>query len=948
MLISRNAPTKSRTNSNAALKKLRLSSLASVLGLRNHGAASAVAQSLQKNIALRGVNSTLLTMFPVVSETVTAYAWKNYLASEVVAQANLTAEMKTRLVADLLPMARFELTSEFSDTPANWASRVATSLDQVTVMSKNTLETFKTVSAVGLRQAEKTSVIKAVKDANKTRFDALATMKYNFSGVSQKAPVAVVTEKQIKERERIMKFYLNAHAELATQHQSVLYERVLKDSGNFEARRLVKRWETRSELRAPIFSNICKSTFGQLQPSEFTTGTRVVLEKRQTHLTAISPNAYTRVGTGGVVTGAPHMGHFGAQLEQIGRRTYAGQDLGTSATPRRMLSAIMRSRNFNIRRTFQFHSNFGTRSPNRVSHMTFMIREETRIMSMMTWDPALQNTHAKRFGLANKTLRDVVRVFDGFILNSNSLNTTAIQRLRTGMRKIRAVQRRKRWIFRRTKNHSWTNGFTAARSLQAPYNRRLRLAGRRSSVPGFLLVTPASFHRTRQSRIHYFRNQPYFKRRYRIYERREERRAGHGDEVYRKQSRAKASYGAFVGAFGAGLSIILNPIAQNGTSTRGVARKLLAKLREYRLFRQYTNHDISHGCRNGSKFRQLRTSLTQLRDRYFDHHFYKNTRATKLMERVNLQSNKKTSTPLSRAYTNLLYDTRVSDMLGKYKNSNWRQMLTLLKVEQEHHMGTIADSEQVANQQIELKADVKQVVSMMGATREVEFKDVPDLNSADLANKIEFKLGLRNRMRERDSSRFYPDWSNMIKKRSTTQLPMHYGVIASGAGDVRTGLGRFSATNVNYKAANRLSSNVPAGVKLPTTSPLNNRRFARNLRSLALLKTYNSKGAGFKARRAAKRSAAISAVLKSTALLDNLLLVLNNPKNLRPLTIADISMMVVRYVKPQLDKSQRITAAPMVQADYFAFKSRADAINPPRPSGTCYMPLVLLENATPH
>ena len=936
-----------KKNAGMALKTLRVSSLAAVLGLRNHKAASAVANAMQKNIAGRGVNSTLLSMFPVVSETVTAYAWKNYLASEVVSQAPLTVEMKTRLIGDLLPMARFELTSEFSDTPANWAARVASSLDQVTVMSKNTLDTFKTVSTEGLEYAVKETLSKSAKVNSSARFVPLTAAKYNFNGISSKAPIATVSESQLKSRERIMKFYLNAHAELATKHQSVLYERVLKDSGNFEARRLIKRWDNRSEGRSPLFSNLRKSTFGQMQTPVMTTSSSVALEERQSYLTTAPVSSYNRVGLGGVVVGASHMGHFGSQLQQTGRRVYAGQDLGVSATPRRMLSAIMRSRNFNIRRTYQFHSNFGMRSPNRVSHMTFMIREETRVMSMMTWDPALQNTHAKRFGLVNKTLRDVVRVIDGLILNAGPVNTTAIQRLRTGMRKIRAAQRRKRWIFRRTKNHSWTNGFTAARSLQAPYNRRLRLAGRRSSVPGYLLVTPASFHRTRQSRIHYFRNQPYFKRRYRIYERREERRAGHGDEVYRKQSRAKASYGAFVGAFGAGLSIILNPIAQNGISTRGIARTLLAKLREYRMFRQYTNHDISHGCRNGSKFRELRTRLTQLRERYFEHHFYKNARAGKLDARINRQNIKTSLTPIKRAYSSLLYDTRVSDMLGKHNNSNWRQMLNLLKLEQNQHMSNSADCEELAQHQYDLKADVKQVVSMMGAVPEAEFKNVPDLNGADLANKIEYKLALRSRMREKSGARFYPDWCNFIKKRSSTRMPLNYGQIAAGAGDAPTHLGRFSESNVNYKTSHQ-ALGVSATSNLPTKlHQTNKRRFARNQRSFALLKTYNSKGAAFIKRRGVKRSSAIASVLKSTQLLDNLLLVLNNPKNLRPLSIADISMMVVRYVKPQLDKAHRVTAAPLVQADYFAFKSRTDAINPPRPAGSCYMPLALLENATP-
>jgi hypothetical protein len=252
----------------------------------------------------------------------------------------------------------------------------------------------------------------------------------------------------------------------------------------------------------------------------------------------------------------------------------------------------------------------------------------------------------------------------------------------------------------------------------------------------------------------------------------------------------------------------------------------------------------------------------------------------------------------------------------------------------------------MAQQQIELKADVKQVVSMMGAVNEAEFKNVPDLNGADLANKIEYKLALRSRMREKDNGRFYADWCNIIKKRSTTDMPMNYGLISSGAGDARTQLGRFSAININYKTAHRPAV-VRAHNKLTTTFASVNRSFARNQRSVALLKTYKSKAAAFKSSRAAKRSAAIGAVLNSTQLLDKLLLALNNSQNLRPLAIADISMMVVRYVKPRLEKSHRVTAAPLVQADYFTFKSRTDAINPPRPSGSCYMPLALLDNATP-
>jgi len=934
------------SNSRAALKKLRMSALASVLGLRNHTVASTVAKALQKNIASRGVNSALLTMFPVVSEAVTSYAWKNYLASEVVSQATLTPEMQTRLFADLLPMARFELSSEFSDTPANWASRVATSLDQVTVMSKNTLETFKGISNEGGAYAVQQAMVKSTRVQDTNRFNNLVTSKYAAAGLASHAQMPIVTEAQLKERERIMAFYLNAHAQLAVQHQSVLYERALKDSGSFEARRLIKRWESSSETRTPLFSGVCKTSFVDLKPSTYVTGTQVVFEKRRAYFTTTPVKSYNRVGLSGVVTGASHMGHFGSQMQQVGPRVYAGQDLGISATPRRMLSAIMRSRNFNIRRTFQLYGNFGMASPNRVANMTHMVREETRVMSMITWDPALQNTHAKRFGLVNQTLRDVVRVIDGLVLNANPVNTTAIQRLRTGMRKIRAVQRRKRWIFRRTKNHSWTNGFTAARSLQAPYNRRLRLAGRRSSVPGFLLVTPASFHRTRQSRIHYFRDQPYFKRRYRIYERREERRAGHGDEVYRKQTRAKASYGAFVGAFGAGLSIILNPIAQNGVSTRGISRKLLNKLREYRLFRQYTNNDISHGCRNGSKFRELRASLTQLRDRYFDHHMFKNARASKFNARMSRQFAKASSSPLKRAYENLLYDVRLSDVLGKRKNSQWRTALELLKIEQVQHMSNILDSEHAAKQQLELRADVKQVVSMMEDKGEVKLKDLPDLNGADLAQQIEYKLALRARMRENDSTRFQPDWRNIIKNRSTKLLPSQHGVVGSGAGDFSSPTVRFALPTVNYNhATNRFKGE--SAIKGAVFKEKHERRFARNLRSLALLKTYKSKGISSRVARSAKRSAAISGVLKSTALLDNLLLLLNSPKNLRPLAIADISMMVVRYVKPNLMKAHRITAAPAVQADYFAFKSLKDAISPMACAGSCYMPLVMLENGTP-
>lgn len=312
--------------------------------------------------------------------------------------------------------------------------------------------------------------------------------------------------------------------------------------------------------------------------------------------------SYNRLGLGGVKLGAPHMSHFGAHLQAFfGGKGGYGQPLGISATAPRMIAALLRRRLFNP----MFHRHLGLdpfRRATRAANARRFYREERHFASLLTWNPAIRATHAKRFGLVNKFPRDVVNIFQHIVRR----RATRI-RLRKGINRIRKTLRRKRRLFRRRrKPGTWVTGFTRFRLRQRRLNRFKRFGYRRSRAPGFLFAHQASFRRTRKTRLHFFKTAQYFKRRYRDYVRRDERRGGYNDVYYRRHARVRNFYGVQVGAFGAGLSIRLRPMSSRTSKRRGV--------RNHKFRRQLKRfHYLSRSKRNRRKWRAKGVQLYQAR-----------------------------------------------------------------------------------------------------------------------------------------------------------------------------------------------------------------------------------------------------------------------------------------------------------------------------------------------
>jgi len=179
--------------------------------------------------------------------------------------------------------------------------------------------------------------------------------------------------------------------------------------------------------------------------------------------------------------------------------------------------------------------------------------------------------------------------------------------LRKGMSRIRKTLRRKRRLFRRRrKPGTWVTGFTRFRLRQRRLNRFKRFGYRRSRAPGFLFAHQASFRRTRKTRLHFFKTAQYFKRRYRNYVRRDERRGGFNDVYYRRHARARNFYGVQVGAFGAGLSMRLRPMSSRTSKRRGV--------RNHKFRRQLKRfHYLARSKRNRRKWRTKGMELYRTR-----------------------------------------------------------------------------------------------------------------------------------------------------------------------------------------------------------------------------------------------------------------------------------------------------------------------------------------------
>jgi len=152
------------TTASVVFKNLRGAALVAALGVRypafavNFARARSAATDLKDLTALAPKAAN--TMFPLADKSLTALGWKSYLAAEVVSQSvELTPEMRTRLIYDLLPNARFELSAGESDTPSNWAARVVSSLGKVNVLDKNRVTEFKKVAPAKLHSVSAKGVV---------------------------------------------------------------------------------------------------------------------------------------------------------------------------------------------------------------------------------------------------------------------------------------------------------------------------------------------------------------------------------------------------------------------------------------------------------------------------------------------------------------------------------------------------------------------------------------------------------------------------------------------------------------------------------------------------------------------------------------------------------------------------------------------------------------------
>lgn len=133
-------PSSTVVNSRNRLKNLRSAALVSALGARYPHRSVGLASALGASSASAGLRvvDLLPNMFPVAQSAFVAPAWRKYLAAEVAATAETrTALARTRLVSELFPQTRFEVSSVSADTPANWAARAVYAVSKSVLLSRN-------------------------------------------------------------------------------------------------------------------------------------------------------------------------------------------------------------------------------------------------------------------------------------------------------------------------------------------------------------------------------------------------------------------------------------------------------------------------------------------------------------------------------------------------------------------------------------------------------------------------------------------------------------------------------------------------------------------------------------------------------------------------------------------------------------------------------------------
>lgn len=960
------------------LGSLRKSTLASVIGIRNTTKAELISASL-KNTDWTNVNAKAISAnFPLAEGTMTAAAWRTYLASEVVSVNALSAEMEVRMVSDMVPFKRFELSSKVSDTPYNWAARVVSSMQKTELISRNTTNKYAPLT----KKATKRPRHRRVTSRKTRNFDGKlplfthpTTLDRKFRpyvrGTSGYAPYVYRVHSAVNKYKETLygnyQFFLGAIESLEVQHQSTT---VPHNASAMVSPLLAVQSLMRSEGICN-FETVSAVDFEELEEKKhkrLRNARRVLFASLPKFIKVAK--SYNRMGVGNIRLGAPHMSHFGNHLKarRSGLDGY-GQPVGISATAPRMIAALTRARLFNLFYPNKFGYPQGYIRSKRPINENIIFRDERQVMAMLTWDPAIKNTLAKRYGIANSTSRDFAHTIKSLV-SFNRIK--ASRRMRRGLRKVRAVVRRKRWQFRRSRSLAWTHGYSAGRRTQNWWNRRMRFGGKRGSAPGYLLFNQNSYHRSRRSRIHYFRDQPYFKRRWRNYVRREERRSGFSDEVYRKQSRVRKFYGFNTGAFMAcAVSMHMKPNSTDA-SRRYLSRKLRNSLYDYRSRRMRRGKLV--GGRGNTKYRLLRKIVSTARRNYTKKRRSRLFRARtyevvagKNPSRVTQELRDKARTrkvisvsalTTPKIKPSALKAARIFGM--QYASQgNENTFVEFSKTRQKAFMPMVRRQPKKA---------MRLVHSILAAREAAKVKE-GELEAAEDAKAAK---------KDKDETRvLYHSASQSLNKLARVRRKAsRFGTVRHAWGNVLVGTAAGVVPTSSLRLASlRVSTDVDTGLKtLVSPTPMQTNTISgfttstyhgRNSSSQLKLKkpvkktAYDIKKYNFtkKFPRAhafgrfaiynkakIKQSRAIAGVMRSAELLDSVLLAINNPKRLSQMDIFHASSLVVHYTSPSANKLGAIKYKGVKDlTGPFTFARQKDQRLSTAGTGTCYMPLIMLE-----